>query len=81
MKEAVALVEFIVTQITDTPDCFQLNSTIDENGVLLTLTVDKEQAGRVIGKAGATVQSIRALLRTIGAKNHARYNLKVEVME
>ncbi|MGH7237170.1 MAG: KH domain-containing protein, partial [Candidatus Saccharimonadales bacterium] len=33
--------------------------------------------GRVIGKRGATAQSLRTLLRALGTKNDARYNLKI----
>jgi hypothetical protein len=44
---------------------------------LLTLTVDPEDLGRVIGKRGATAQSLRTLLRALGTKNEARYNLKI----
>ena len=51
---------------------------IDEKGVLLALTVDPEDVGRVIGKRGITAQSIRTLLRALGTKNDARYNLKIE---
>ena len=41
------------------------------------LTVDPEDLGRVIGKRGATAQSVRTLLRALGTKNDARYNLKI----
>jgi len=51
--------------------------TIDEKGVLLTLTVNPADLGRVIGKRGSTAQSLRTLLRALGAKNDARYNLKI----
>lgn len=81
MREAEDLVKFIVTQITSEPNCFSMESSIDENGVLLSLTISKEQAGRVIGKKGVTAQSIRTLLRALGTKNHAKYNLKVEVSD
>ena len=50
---------------------------IDEKGVLLTLTVNPEDLGRVIGKRGGTAQSLRTLLRALGTKNDARYNLKI----
>jgi hypothetical protein len=45
--------------------------------VLLELEVDQEDLGRVIGKRGATAQSLRTLLRALGTKNDARYNLKI----
>jgi predicted RNA-binding protein YlqC (UPF0109 family) len=59
------------------PDEVKVVRTIDEKGVLLELTVDPEDLGRVIGKRGATAQSLRTLLRALGTKNEARYNLKI----
>ena len=45
--------------------------------MLLELTVDPEDLGRVIGKRGATAQSLRTLLRALGTQNDSRYNLKI----
>ena len=70
-------VEFIVKSLVGSPDEVSIERTIDEKGVLLELTVDPEDLGRVIGKRGATAQSIRTLLRALGTKNDARYNLKI----
>lgn len=70
-------VEFIVKSLVGNPDAVQVERRIDEKGVLLELTVDPEDLGRVIGKRGATAQSLRTLLRALGTKNDARYNLKI----
>lgn len=70
-------VEFVVKSIVSNPDSVQIERTIDEKGVLLELTVSPDDLGRVIGKKGATAQSIRTLLRALGTKNEARYNLKI----
>lgn len=70
-------VEFIVKSLVGKPDAVKIERRIDEKGVLLELTVDPEDLGRVIGKRGATAQSIRSLLRALGTKNDARYNLKI----
>jgi predicted RNA-binding protein YlqC (UPF0109 family) len=70
-------VEYIVKSLVGNPDAVQINRRIDEKGVLLELTVDPEDLGRVIGKRGATAQSLRTLLRALGTKNDARYNLKI----
>lgn len=70
-------VEFVVKALVSNPDAVSVNRTIDEKGVLLELTVDPEDLGRVIGKRGGTAQSIRTLLRALGTKNEARYNLKI----
>ena len=73
----VQFVEFIVKSLVGNPDAVQIDRRVDEKGVLLELTVDPEDMGRVIGKRGATAQSIRSLLRALGTKNDARYNLKI----
>lgn len=70
-------VEFIVKSLVSKPDKVKVERRIDEKGVLLELTVDPEDLGRVIGKRGATAQSLRTLLRALGTKNDARYNLKI----
>ncbi len=70
-------VEYIVKSLVGNPDAVKIERSIDEKGVLLELTVDPEDLGRVIGKRGATAQSIRTLLRALGTKNDARYNLKI----
>lgn len=70
-------VEFVVKSLVGNPDAVQVERRIDEKGVLLELTVDPEDLGRVIGKRGATAQSLRTLLRALGTKNDARYNLKI----
>ena len=70
-------IEYIVKSLVGNPDAVKIERTIDEKGVLLELTVDPEDLGRVIGKRGATAQSLRTLLRALGTKNDARYNLKI----
>src|ERR1700742_2343937 len=70
-------IEYVVKSLVGKPDAVQVERRVDEKGVLLELTVDPEDLGRVIGKRGATAQSLRTLLRALGTKNDARYNLKI----
>lgn len=70
-------VEYIVKSLVNNPDDVLVERIIDEKGVLLSLTVNPEDLGRVIGKRGVTAQSLRTLLRALGTKNDARYNLKI----
>ena len=70
-------IEYIVKSLVGNPDEVKIERRIDEKGVLLELTVAQDDLGRVIGKRGATAQSLRTLLRALGTKNDARYNLKI----
>lgn len=70
-------VEYIIKSLVGHPDDVSVERLIDEKGVLLSLTVNPEDLGRVIGKRGVTAQSLRTLLRALGTKNDARYNLKI----
>ena len=70
-------VEYIVKTLVNNPDKVVVERKIDEKGVLLSLTVDPEDVGRVIGKRGVTAQAIRVLLRALGTKQDARFNLKI----
>lgn len=70
-------VEFIVKGIVNHPDDVKTDRTIDERGVLITLHINPEDMGYVIGRQGQTARSIRTLLKIVGAKNDARVNLKI----
>lgn len=73
----VEFLEYVVKSIVDHPEDVKLTRTIDEMGVLITLGVNPEDMGQIIGRSGATAKSVRTLLRVIGARNNARVNLKI----
>lgn len=70
-------VEYVVGQLVTKPEAVVTKRTIDELGVLIELTVDREDMGVIIGKEGKTAKAIRTLLRVLGAKNDSRINLKI----
>jgi predicted RNA-binding protein YlqC (UPF0109 family) len=55
--------------------------TVDQMGVLLTLDVNPDDMGKIIGRSGNTAKAIRTLLRVVGMKNNARVNLKINEPE
>lgn len=73
-----AFVEYVVKAIVDKPEAVKIERRVDEMGVLITLQVDKDDMGKVIGKEGSIAKSIRTLLKSIGTKINARVNLKIE---
>lgn len=77
MEKDQEFVEYVVKALVDNPDAVKAERTVDEMGVLITLHVDPQDLGQVIGRNGQTAKSIRTLLRVVGAKNSARVNLKI----
>ena len=79
MAEAnyVEFVEFVVRSLVDHPEEVKVEKTVDEMGVLLTLNINPEDMGYVIGRKGQNARAVRTLLRLVGAKNNARVNLKI----
>lgn len=70
-------VEAMVKPIVDHPDDVVTSRTVDEMGVLIQMTVNREDMGKVIGKEGRTAKAIRSLLRVMGSRQNARINLKI----
>jgi len=73
--------EYIVKALVDNPSDVTVERKVDEMGVLLSLKVNPEDMGQIIGREGSTAKAIRNLVRIVGLKNHARVNLKIEEPE
>lgn len=74
-------IETVVKMLVNNPNDVNVSRKIDEMGVLISLDVNAEDMGMVIGREGATAKALRTLLRVIGAKNNARVNLKINEPE
>ncbi len=81
MEQDQQFLEYVVKALVDNPNDVKINRVVDQMGVLLTLTVNKDDMGKVIGRSGATAKAIRTVLRVVGMKNDARVNLKIEEPE
>src|SRR3954468_24899941 len=77
MVDDVQFLEFLVKSLVEHPDDVKIKRTVDEMGVLMTLDVNPEDMGKVIGRQGNTAKAIRILLRVVGMKGNARVNLKI----
>jgi uncharacterized protein len=76
-----AFLEYVVKALVDNPNDVKIDRTVDEMGVLISLTVNPADMGKIIGRMGNTAKAIRTLLRIIGMKNNARVNLKINEPE
>jgi hypothetical protein len=81
MADDKAFLEYVVKALVDNPDDVKIDRTVDEMGVLITMTVNASDMGKIIGRQGNTAKAIRTLLRVIGMKNNARVNLKINEPE
>ncbi len=80
-NQYVEFLEFLIKALVQKPEAVKVDKKLDERGVLLTLKVDREDMGMIIGKNGSTAKSIRTLIRIVGRKNNAHINLKIEEPE
>ncbi|PIP86833.1 RNA-binding protein, partial [Candidatus Campbellbacteria bacterium CG22_combo_CG10-13_8_21_14_all_36_13] len=55
--------EYVVKSLVDHPEDVKVDRTVDEMGVLITLDVNREDMGKIIGRNGNTAKAIRTLLR------------------
>jgi uncharacterized protein len=76
MKE---FVEYIAKQLVDHPDGVVVDEkTAEEKKVVLSLKVQSDDIGKVIGKQGKTAQAMRTLLTAVAAKEGKRAILEIE---
>ncbi|MFA6552565.1 MAG: KH domain-containing protein [Candidatus Paceibacterota bacterium] len=77
----VTFLEYVIKALVDNPNDVKIARTVDEMGVLMTLSVNPADMGKIIGRMGNTAKAIRTLLRVVGMKNNARVNLKINEPE
>ncbi len=76
MKE-VEFLQFVIEWIVEHKEDIKIESKDDELGTLLTLQVNSEDMGMIIGKKGSTVNALRSIVRLMGMKMGKKINLKV----
>jgi len=67
-----SLLEFILNHIVDHPEDVLVEESEDEQGFTYTITVNPEDMGKVIGKNGRIIQSIRNLAKVRAVKENIR---------
>lgn len=71
------LLEYIIPNIVNHPEDVVITET-ESNGVLnLSIKVNPEDMGRVIGKSGKVIKAIRQIGRIIAIKKGIRVNIDV----
>lgn len=62
------LLEFILIHLVDNPDAVSISMDMDGDTEVYTLKVAPEDMGKVIGKQGKVINSIRTLARVRAVK-------------
>lgn len=74
MKEFVA---YIVKNLVDNPEKVKINEIGGTQTLILELSVEKSDIGKIIGKKGKTINAIRTLLMSVASRNGIRVNLEI----
>jgi len=77
----VPVLETIIKALVRNPDQVEVTKTRDDMGILLSVKLADGDAGRVIGKKGMLIDSIRRVIRSVGRTEEARVNVKLDVPE
>ena len=78
MEEVQKLLKDIIKAIVNYPDEIKIEKTVDEMGVLFRIWVNQKDMGLIIGKAGATANAIKLILKMVGYKNKSHIAIKIE---
>jgi len=76
--EEQKFLEGLIKRLVNKPDKVKISRIVNEKGVLLTVKVDPEDVGILIGKQGRHIKEIRQLVRLIGLKNKAFVSVRLE---
>ena len=72
-----ALVETIAKALVDNPSQVVAAEEMEEDTLVIKLTVAKEDMGRIIGKEGRTAKAIRTILNAVSTKDNKKAILKI----
>ena len=74
MKE---LLEILAKHLVDDPDAVVVNERMDDDALILELTVAPDDIGKVIGKQGRIAKAIRTVIKSASNRDHKKVTLEI----
>lgn len=71
------LVEYIARNLVDDPASVKVVTKQGEEGIVIELTVAKDDMGKVIGKQGRIAKAIRTVVRAASVKSETKYSVEI----
>lgn len=78
MVDYADLVKTIVMQLVTKPEDVEVRQDSEDGKVKVSIKVNPEDMGRVIGKAGSTIRSIRVIAKAASIKSKEKIDVIVE---
>jgi len=71
------LIELIIKGIVDNPDKVEINEIIGERSSIFEIRVDSNDIGKVIGRQGRNIKSIRTIVNAAAQKDDKRVIIEI----
>ncbi|MAU25034.1 KH domain-containing protein [Chloroflexi bacterium] len=71
------LIKYIASSLVENTEEIQIETVEEENKIILKLSVDENDKGKIIGKNGKIAKSIRNVLKLASTKDNSRYILEI----
>lgn len=78
IREMDELLEDFIRALVSEPDEVEIESTCSENTVILTIDVLNIDRGKIIGRQGSIIESLKVLFKALGSKNGKRVHLEIK---
>ena len=72
------MVEYIAKALSDNPDDVKVSTKENDSQIIISLELNEDDKGKVIGKGGRVAESIRSLLRVAAVKSNTRAILEIK---
>lgn len=71
------LIELIIKGIVDNPDKVEINEIIGERSSIFEVRVDSNDIGKIIGRQGRNIKSIRTIVNAAAQKENKRVIIEI----